>query len=162
MYHQLSKICSKVQIFNFGYLTSEHYIYVRKDVRIRWYFSKQKGAREQKRLGKTAPAYPYICYFGSGAAWTHPRSYLFGCPLSHIQSHPCPLSRWKTGIHGHRLPIRTRQQKVKNLGWILGRERLKYLFSYLFNSLPHSNFRIISTVAPISVLESFQWFLVPH
>ena len=60
MYHQLSKICSKVQIFNFGYLTSEHYIYVRKDVRIRWYFSKQKGAREQKRLGKSAPAYPYM------------------------------------------------------------------------------------------------------
>jgi hypothetical protein len=31
-----------------------HYIYVSKDVRIRGYFSKPKGAREQKRLGSTA------------------------------------------------------------------------------------------------------------
>jgi len=31
-----------------------HYIYVSKDVRIRGYFSKPKGAREQKSLGSTA------------------------------------------------------------------------------------------------------------
>jgi hypothetical protein len=30
-----------------------HYIYVSKDVKIRGYFSKTKGVREQQRLGNT-------------------------------------------------------------------------------------------------------------
>ena len=38
---------------NFEYLSSGHYIYVSKDVRIRGYFSKPKGIREQKLSGKT-------------------------------------------------------------------------------------------------------------
>ena len=40
-------------MFNFGYLSSGHYTYVGKYVRIRGYFSKAKGARERKRLGNT-------------------------------------------------------------------------------------------------------------
>lgn len=154
MYQQLSRISSEIQIFNFEYLTSGHYIYVRKGVRIRRYFSKQKAVREQECLGKTALAYPHIRYFDSGASWTHPRSYLFVCALSHIPPHPCPLSRWKTWRPW--APSEHMTIEVKNLGCILGRERLQLLFSYRFNSLPNSNFRIISTVATISVLESFQ------
>jgi len=41
------KLSSKVQIFNFGYLSSVNYIYVSKNVKIRGYFSKPKGVREQ-------------------------------------------------------------------------------------------------------------------
>jgi hypothetical protein len=41
-------------IFNFGYLSPGHYIYVSKDVRIRGYFTKPKGVRKQKSLGNTA------------------------------------------------------------------------------------------------------------
>jgi hypothetical protein len=41
------------------------YIYVSKDVRIRSYFSKPKGVREQKRLGNTVP--------GNGSFQSHCR-----------------------------------------------------------------------------------------
>jgi len=37
-----------------SYVIRTHYIYVSKDIRIRGYFSKPKGACEQKRLGSTA------------------------------------------------------------------------------------------------------------
>ena len=37
-------------MFNFGYLSSAHYICVSKGVRIRDYFSKPKGVREQESL----------------------------------------------------------------------------------------------------------------
>jgi hypothetical protein len=38
----------------FGYLSSGHYIYGRKDVTFRGYISKPKGFREQKCLGNAA------------------------------------------------------------------------------------------------------------
>jgi len=50
MYSHLSKISSQVQISNFGYLSSGHYIYVSKDVMIRSYVSKPNGVREQKTV----------------------------------------------------------------------------------------------------------------
>jgi hypothetical protein len=53
MYLLLSEISSETQIYNFGYLSSGHYIYVSKDLRIRGYFSKPKGAREQKKKRET-------------------------------------------------------------------------------------------------------------
>jgi hypothetical protein len=37
-----------------SHLSSGHYSYVRKKVRIRGYFSKLKGVRERKRLGNIA------------------------------------------------------------------------------------------------------------
>jgi hypothetical protein len=53
MYSKLSKIKSKIYIFNSGCLSSGHYTYVSKDVRIRGYFSKPKEAREQTSLETT-------------------------------------------------------------------------------------------------------------
>jgi len=42
LYPWLAKISSELRKFNFGYLSSAHYIYVSKDVRIRGYFSMSK------------------------------------------------------------------------------------------------------------------------
>jgi len=50
IYLYLSKISSKIHIFNFGYLSSGHYIYMSKDVRIRNYFSKSKGVYKQQHF----------------------------------------------------------------------------------------------------------------
>jgi hypothetical protein len=44
-------------MFNFGYLSSRHYIYMSKDVRIRGYFSNPKEVREQKSLGNAGLVY---------------------------------------------------------------------------------------------------------
>jgi hypothetical protein len=51
-YSQLSKIGSEIRIFNFGTYIRTLYIYLSKDVRTRGYFSKPKGACEQKKFGK--------------------------------------------------------------------------------------------------------------
>jgi hypothetical protein len=53
---------------NFGYLSSGRYIYVSKDVRIRGYFSKPKGAREQKSLVKTAREHYLIAFYKRDSA----------------------------------------------------------------------------------------------
>ena len=52
LYVLVSNIGSEIQI-NCGYVLSGHCIYVSKDMRIRGYFSKPKGVREQKILGNT-------------------------------------------------------------------------------------------------------------
>jgi len=44
---KLSKISFEIQIFNFAYQSSGHYISVRKDVKIRGYFSAPKVVSEQ-------------------------------------------------------------------------------------------------------------------
>jgi hypothetical protein len=43
----------RLQVFNFEYLSSGHYIYESKNVWNRDYFSKPKGVCKQKRLGST-------------------------------------------------------------------------------------------------------------
>jgi hypothetical protein len=53
MYWYVSKIRSEIEIFNFGYISSGHYIHVSKDVRIRGYFSKPIRVREQKKVCET-------------------------------------------------------------------------------------------------------------
>jgi len=45
-------ISSETYIFNFGYLSLGHYIYVSKEVKIRGYFTKLKVVREQNRFRK--------------------------------------------------------------------------------------------------------------
>jgi hypothetical protein len=47
----VSKLSFEIQFFNFWYLSSEHYIYVSKDVGILGYFSKLKGFHEQNGSG---------------------------------------------------------------------------------------------------------------
>jgi len=54
MYTWLSKISPEISVFNFGHLSSGHYIYMCKDVRIHGYFSKPKRVREQQCLGNIA------------------------------------------------------------------------------------------------------------
>ena len=53
MYLYVSKISSEIQIFNFVYFRFSHCIYVSKDVRVRGYFWKPRGVREQNTLGNT-------------------------------------------------------------------------------------------------------------
>jgi hypothetical protein len=43
----------RYKFINFGYLSSKHCIYIRKDVRIHGYFSKPIGVHKQKSLGNT-------------------------------------------------------------------------------------------------------------
>jgi len=65
LYSWVSKTSSEIQIFSFGYLPSEHYIYVRMDMRIRDYFSKPKGARSGNTAAYNAlfPKNPEFCGF---------------------------------------------------------------------------------------------------
>jgi len=51
MYYCMSKISREIYIFNSGYLSSRHHIYVSKDVKIRGDFSDPKGICEQESLG---------------------------------------------------------------------------------------------------------------
>ena len=46
MHSCLSKISSGILVFNFGYLSSGHYIYVSTDVGIHSYFLKSEGGCE--------------------------------------------------------------------------------------------------------------------
>jgi len=53
MYAMLPKISSEIQILTLD-IYHPNILYLRENnLRIRGYFSKQKGAREQKRLGNT-------------------------------------------------------------------------------------------------------------
>jgi len=55
LYQCVSKISSEIWIFNFGYLSSGHYIYVSKDVGIHGYFLKPEGVHNNNRnLGNVA------------------------------------------------------------------------------------------------------------
>jgi len=54
MYSLQSKIISERQVFNFGHLSSRHYIYVSKDMMICSYFLNQnEPASKKKSLGHT-------------------------------------------------------------------------------------------------------------
>jgi len=53
MYWWQSEVSSEINIFNFGYLSSGHYICVTKVVPIGGYFSKLKEVHKQKNLGNT-------------------------------------------------------------------------------------------------------------
>jgi len=44
--HKYLKVSSEIQIFNSGFLSSGHCIYVSKDVRIHAFFQSQIGVRE--------------------------------------------------------------------------------------------------------------------
>jgi len=46
-------VSSYVYVFNYGYLSSGHYVYVSKDVRIHAYFSNSKGFGEENNLENT-------------------------------------------------------------------------------------------------------------
>jgi len=50
LYQHISKLSSEIWIFNFGYLSSGHFIYISKDVRIRGYFLKP-GRVQKKEFG---------------------------------------------------------------------------------------------------------------
>jgi len=60
--YYLSKIISEISFFNFGYLTSGHYIFVSKNVRIRGYFSKPKVVSERKCLRNTCLTYFIVSF----------------------------------------------------------------------------------------------------
>jgi len=57
IFSYLSKISSEIQIFNFGYPSSGHCIYVRKDVRDLWLFFEAERGPRAKLVGNTAPVY---------------------------------------------------------------------------------------------------------
>jgi len=48
LYKYISNISSEIRIFNFGYLSFGHYIYVSKDVRICGYFLKPERVHKKK------------------------------------------------------------------------------------------------------------------
>jgi hypothetical protein len=71
MYSQLSKIVSETATFNFGHLVIRTpYIHVRKDVRTRGYFRRQKKrVREQSSLGNTALAVAILSKFNVASSF---------------------------------------------------------------------------------------------